>query len=138
MSSQIFTQQTKELIDDLKSICANVGLGNDGNEFKIITQVFLYKFFNDKFIYELKNIDKSLKVAENWSEKIKFYTEDEYNRLLKRLSENCIRFEKNQILDVLFHEKGKKDFYKTFDKTLVDLSMQNSDIFSVITESKSK
>ena len=33
-----FERQTKELIDDLKSVCANYGLGNDGNETKIITQ----------------------------------------------------------------------------------------------------
>lgn len=39
-----FQQKTKTLIDSLKSICANYGLGNDGNEFKIITQTFLYKF----------------------------------------------------------------------------------------------
>ena len=47
-----FKQKTMELIDSLKSISANYGLGNDGNEFKIITQVFLYKFLNDKFAYE--------------------------------------------------------------------------------------
>ena len=46
--TQNFETQTKALIDDLKSVCANYGLGNDGNEFKIITQVFLYKFLNDK------------------------------------------------------------------------------------------
>ena len=55
-----FERQTKTLIDDLKSVCANYGLGNDGNEFKIITQVFLYKFMNDKFIHELKKEDKTL------------------------------------------------------------------------------
>jgi len=49
-----FVNQTKALIDNLKSVCANYGLGNDGNEFKIITQVFLYKFMNDKFRYEAK------------------------------------------------------------------------------------
>ncbi|GAA9338656.1 hypothetical protein TH0464_04680 [Helicobacter pylori] len=31
-------QNTLNLIDDLKVICANYGLGNDGNEYKIITQ----------------------------------------------------------------------------------------------------
>ena len=35
-------------------------MGNDGNEFKIITQTFLYKFLNDKFICEVKKIDKKL------------------------------------------------------------------------------
>ncbi|HGG9422527.1 TPA: hypothetical protein ACJJ7K_000881 [Neisseria meningitidis] len=44
MTEQHFTEQTKSLIDSLKTICANYGLGNDGNEFKIISQAFLYKF----------------------------------------------------------------------------------------------
>ncbi len=52
-----FSSRTKDLIDGLKGTCANYGLGNDGNEFKIITQVFLYKFMNDKFGYELKKVD---------------------------------------------------------------------------------
>ncbi len=52
-----FRDKTKALIDSLKSICANYGLGNDGNEFKIITQAFLYKFLNDKFAFEAKQKD---------------------------------------------------------------------------------
>lgn len=32
-----FQQQARVLIDDLKSTCANAGLGNDAGEFKIIT-----------------------------------------------------------------------------------------------------
>ncbi len=42
-------QDTLSLIDDLKVICKDAGLGNDGNEYKIITQCFLYKFLCDKF-----------------------------------------------------------------------------------------
>ena len=60
-----FKEKTKALIDSLKSISANYGLGNDGNEFKIITQVFLYKFMNDKFAFELKKLDPKLKNADN-------------------------------------------------------------------------
>ena len=48
-----FEKQTKALIDALKSVCANAGLGNDGNEYKVITQVFLYKFLNDKFLFDV-------------------------------------------------------------------------------------
>jgi len=60
--------KTKNLVDELKKVCADHGLGNDGNEYKIITEVFLYKFMNDKFFYEVKkdiqNIGmiKSLKI----------------------------------------------------------------------------
>ena len=57
MTTQEFTKQTRTLIDNLKGVCASYGLGNDGNEFKIITQVFLYKFLNDKFGYEIKQLD---------------------------------------------------------------------------------
>ena len=57
-------EKTIKLIDELKSTCQIYGMGNDGNEYKIITQVFLYKFINDKFGYEIKKINKELKNAE--------------------------------------------------------------------------
>ena len=34
-----FKEKTKALIDSLKSISANYGLGNDGNEFKIMALI---------------------------------------------------------------------------------------------------
>ena len=80
-----FTSKTKELIDNLKGICANYGLGNDGNEFKIITQVFLYKFMNDKFSYEVKKVDSKLKDSANWTQDIAKYSEKDYEKLLGRL-----------------------------------------------------
>ena len=63
-------EKTLQLIDALKSTCQAYGMGNDGNEYKIITQVFLYKFLNDKFGYEIKNaksdIAKKVRDAEKW------------------------------------------------------------------------
>ena len=64
MVEQEFQQKTKTLIDSLKSICANYGLGNDGNEFKIITQTFLYKFLNDKFAFEAKKLDDNIAITQ--------------------------------------------------------------------------
>ena len=48
------TLQTKQMIDNLKAVCTNFGLGNASSEYKIITEVFLYKFLNDKFLAEAK------------------------------------------------------------------------------------
>lgn len=76
-----FQQKTKALIDSLKSICANYGLGNDGNEFKIITQTFLYKFLNDKFAYEAKKIDESIAKADKWEEALTALSEDDLEML---------------------------------------------------------
>ena len=58
MTEQHFTEQTKSLIKSLKTTCADYGLGNDGNEFKIISQAFLYKFLNDKYDFEVKKFAK--------------------------------------------------------------------------------
>ena len=49
---------TKAMIDGLKTVCANAGLANDSSEYKIITEAFLYKFLNDKFLHELRKIDR--------------------------------------------------------------------------------
>lgn len=59
-------EKTIELIDALKATCQTYGMGNDGNEYKIITQVFLYKFLNDKFGYEVKKVSPVLRNAEKW------------------------------------------------------------------------
>ena len=80
-----FEKQTKNLIDDLKSVCANYGLGNDGNEFKIITQVFLYKFLNDKFVHEVKQLDDNISKADNWEAVLKNYNDDDYEMLLMQM-----------------------------------------------------
>ena len=76
-----FQQKTKELIDSLKSICANYGLGNDGNEFKIITQTFLYKFLNDKFAFEAKKLDDNIAKADKWEEALAAMSEDDLDML---------------------------------------------------------
>jgi type I restriction enzyme M protein len=59
-----FKQQTKELIDSLKAVCAGAGLGNTAGEFNIILQSFLYKFLNDKFSHEVKKMRPELAEAE--------------------------------------------------------------------------
>ena len=46
MDSNI-TLQTKQMIDSLKAVCTNFGLGNASSEYKIITEIFLYKFLNE-------------------------------------------------------------------------------------------
>ena len=86
-----FEKQTKTLIDDLKSVCATYGLGNDGNEFKIITQVFLYKFLNDKFVHEVKKLDDKIAKADNWEAVLKNYNEDDYEMLLMQMNESTAR-----------------------------------------------
>jgi len=133
-----FIQKTKVLIDDLKKVCADVGLGNDGNEFKIITQTFLYKFMNDKFAYEIKQIDPKLKDLKNWEEEISKLSENEYNFLLMKLSPNSAKLFPRHFLSYLFNNQNRPEFAKMFDDTLAEISTVNNDVFAVKTEQDTK
>lgn len=138
MVVQDFTAKTKELIDNLKGVCTSYGLGNDGNEFKIITQVFLYKFMNDKFGYEVKQLDTQLKTTEKWEEAIAGYSDDAYEMLLLGMSPNSARLKRQHYISYLFGKQTQEEFAKFFDDTLRDIAITNSDIFSVKTNSGSR
>ncbi len=133
-----FESQTKRLIDNLKGICATYGLGNDGNEFKIITQVFLYKFLNDKFAYEVKQKEKALENAENWEEVIATYDEDDYEILTLQLGADTATLKPEHFISHLYSRQNESDFATLFDDTLRDIAITNNDIFSVKTDGGSK
>lgn len=133
-----FTQQTKDLIDNLKGICASYGLGNDGNESKIITQVFLYKFMNDKFGYELKILDKRFSSKDSWEMIAADLPDDVFNKLILKLSPNIAKLKKEHFLSSLYNKQNSKNFSKLFDATLIDISQSNASIFSVSTAGNSK
>jgi len=128
-----FKQKTQQLIDNLKSVCAQYGLGNDGNEFKIIVQTFLYKFLNDKFTHEIKKIDENIANAENWEEALQNLSDEEYEILLFSLPPNTARLKREHLISYLYNNQNREEFAKLFDDTLRDIAIYNNDIFSVKT-----
>lgn len=138
MVEQEFKDKTKALIDSLKSICANYGLGNDGNEFKIITQTFLYKFLNDKFAYEAKKIDKKVAKAEKWEEVLVAMSEDELEMLQLQMGGDTARLKPHHFISYLFSQQNAPDFAKLFDDTLRDIALTNNDVFAVKTDGGAK
>lgn len=133
-----FITQTKALIDNLKAVCANYGLGNDGNEFKIITQVFLYKFMNDKFRFEAKKHNKLLGKAENFQAAVEALSGDDYKFLLKRIGPSIPKLYPNEMVSNLYNKQNENDFAVLFDGTLRSISINNTDIFSVKSASGAK
>ena len=138
MLNKNFTTQTKTLIDNLKGICSAYGLGGDGNEFKIITQVFLYKFMNDKFGYEVKQLAPKLKNSENWEKTISEYSDNEYEMLLLKMSADSARLKPEHFLSSLHNRQNEEQFGKLFDDTLRDIAIFNNDIFAVKTDGGTK
>ena len=125
------TTKTKQLVDSLKSICANHGLGNDGNEYKIITEVFLYKFMNDKFFFDVRNLDAKYAKAENLEKTLRALSDDEYDMLLLMLPASTAKLKREHYLSNLFNSQTKEEFAKLFDDTMRNLATFNSEIFSV-------
>lgn len=135
-------EQTIRLIDELKATCANYGMGNDGNEYKIITQVFLYKFLNDKFGYELKNarseIAKKIKEADKWEVAYAALPDNERMLLQSSLSADVPVLEPYHLISNLWNQQSKGDFDTIFDNTMTDIAEKNADIFSTQTTDNTK
>ena len=138
MVSIDFQRKTKELIDSLKGVCASYGLGNDGNEYKIITQIFLYKFLNDKFAHEIKQIDKNIKNANSWEKYLTELSEADLEMLQLQLAPNIARLKPEHFISNLFENQNAPEFSKLFDDTLRDIAVTNNDIFSLKTDGGTK
>ena len=128
-------QKIKDLIDGLKGICNAYGLSGDGNEYKIISQSFLYKFLNDKFIHDVCEVEPELKNADNLQDALFEKTEDEYEILMAKLGGGTAKLKPTQLISYLYAQQNVDDFYKNFNETLNDIAVQNSGTFSVHTAS---
>lgn len=148
MELENVTLRTKRMIDDLKTICANNGLGGSPGEYKIITQVFLYKYISDKFLYEARKAEPSLAHAENIEAALTAMPDDQYEMMTMMLGGDTARLKKTHYISYLFNHQNddtmkKADgspypFHELFDDTLVDIANHNLDIFSVQTGGEEK
>lgn len=134
-------RKTETLIEELKSICSEAGIGNGPSEYKLISQIFLYKYLYDKFIYEVKKIkfndSTSFAEVETYLENI---TPVEYTKLDMQLDPNVARIRREYTISYLYNNQSTENppFYKLFDDALVGISNDNIDIFSVKSGSEEK
>jgi len=134
MDKNNFSIKAKQLIDDIKGICTGAGLGGDANEYKIVTQSFLYKFINDKFLYEISRIDPHFKSYDD----LKKLKDEEYNMLMFKLGTRSAHLKPEHLLDYLFKHQDDSGFAKLFDETLNDIAIYNTEVFSVHTSANTE
>ena len=138
MTENVIKQKTYELIDSLKSTCQTYGLGNDGNEYKIITQVFLYKFLNDKFGSVVKQMRPELAAAEKWETAYSNMSEDDRLDLFDEMSPDIPQLLPEHLISYLWNQQNRGDFDLIFDNTMVDIADKNLEIFSTQTTQNTK
>lgn len=142
MKIELIKENTFKLIDNLKSTCQQYGLGNDGNEYKIITQMFLYKYLNDKFCFEIKKLNhpliKKFINEQKFEIAYKNLSEDDRYELLDLLSPDIPRLNPEHLIANLWNQQSKENFDEIFDDTMVDIANENIDIFNTHTDDETK
>lgn len=121
----------REMIDELKGLCSDYGLSNQAGEEVVITTVFLYKFLNDKFMYNLTKFS------------------DERNTPIKNVLDNqgylldCfydtysedVAFTHQDTIEELINKVSNDNFYVLFDEALVRISeYERNKTFSIVTD----
>ena len=108
----------ESIVDSLKGICTQIGVANASGEERIITTVFLYKFLNDKFMYNLgqfsneTGIDYKVILENKNNELDAFY--DAYS--------GSVAFEYKDTIEYLIQYASQQGFYKMFDAALENIS----------------
>ena len=142
MTVEEIKNETFQLIDALKATCQQYGMGNDGNEYKIITQVFLYKYLNDKFCYEVKKLNspivKKINSFESFEKGYANLSEDDRLDLLDLLDANIPRLKPEHLIGNLWSQQAKGTFDTIFDATMRNIADENIDIFNTHTSDETK
>lgn len=138
MNPPSYQQQSRDLIDGLKAVCASNGLGNDGNEYKIIVQTFLYKLLCDKFAYEMKRLDPNLAQANDWIAAWQKLPKGKQRDLQDNLPPETPILTAEQLIPSLFNRQAEPGFAKLWDDTLIAIAAANHDIFALKTDDNEK
>lgn len=129
--------QTYALIDDLKKTTTENGLAGSGNEYVVIVEIFLYKFLNDKFIYEAKKENPELANAEDFFAALDAMSEDDYEEMCDSMLDTII-LKKEHIIPFLAKRQNEDKFAELFDSTLESIASENSDIFYILNEDETR
>lgn len=123
MSFEEYLNRMKQMIDELKALTADLGYGNAPEEYKIITELFTYKFLNDKLVYDFENRDDK---DEEWDTFIRFADKD------------TPKMKNEHLLDALFQDQNRDNFHKLFDTALLEVNELNADIYNIKTTTGAK
>lgn len=130
--SDIFTLENKikQIIDELKGLCQTNGLSNQASEEVVITSVFLYKFLNDKFIYNLRQFADEIGMT---CEEVLKNENAEMDAFYDSYPQD-VAFTYEDTIEYLIRKVQLNEFYKIFDDALERISNNTkNDAFSIDT-----
>ena len=120
MGLQDYLDKIKSMIDSLKAMSTDLGLANTGDEYKIISELFTYKFLNDKLVYDFENREDK---------------DEDFEEFVYFVDANTAKMKKEHLIDKLYQKQNEPNFHIIFDRALVEISEMNKDIYSIETSS---
>lgn len=124
-----------QMIDDLQGLCSQNGLSNTAGEEDVVTGVFLYKFLNDKYMFNLKAFAEEL--GETVEEVLK-NENDELDAFYDAHPTDVV-FHSEDTIEYLINKTGRPDFSSLFDDALERISSyEENDKFKVETSEGEK
>lgn len=123
MSPQEYENKMKSMINDLKAMSTALGLSNTGDEYKVIGELFTYKFLNDKLLHDYNNReDKS----------------ESFEEFVALADEKTPKMRKEHLIENLYQKQNNEKFHETFDKVFEEVNDLNKDIYTIETSSGKK
>ena len=120
----------KHIIDELKGLCQTNGLSNQASEEVVITSVFLYKFLNDKFMYNLRHFAEEIDMS---PEEVLKNENDELSAFYDSYPQD-VALKHEDTIEYLINKSSYNEFYKLFDDALERISnYQQNEEFSIET-----
>ena len=130
MDIHVLENKIHQMVDDLQGLCSTVGLSNTAHEEVVVTSVFLYKFLNDKFMYNLEQFSKE--IGEPVDSILK--NKDDLLEAFYQYNSKDVAFAYEDTIQYLINRVQQSDFYKQFDDALERISnYSRNDAFAVQT-----
>ena len=109
-----YVETVENLIDSIKGILNNAGLGGEAGEYKLVTQSFLYKFLNDKFLYEARKFDKKIDYKYIMS-----LNDDDYEMLQLSLGTDSAEIKRQDLIETIYNKQNEDNFSEIIDTCLL-------------------
>lgn len=128
MENMNYVETVENLVDSIKGILTSAGLGGEAGEYKLVTQSFLYKFLNDKFLSEAKKFD-----SQNDYQHLMNLSNDDYEMTQLSLGTDSAVIQRKDLIETIYNKQNIDNFSEVYDSALNDIALDNNDLFSVET-----
>lgn len=123
MTIKEYLDQMKLMIDELKAMSTELGLSNTGDEYKIISELFTYKFLNDKLLFDFENREDK---------------DELFDEFVEFAGIDVAKMKNKHLINSLYQRQNEENFHQTFDSVLVEIDEMNKDIYNIETASGKK